>query len=99
MMTFKIRITYIKKTMKNKNDLFHPVLAFAIVAIVGLALKGGPEFHNIVCALIGAAAAEVALFGKEFYDRVHKKTFFDWKDIKNGQYGVVLGFLCVWLLM
>lgn len=36
--------------MKNFNDLFHPVLAFAIVSFVGIALKGGPEFHNIVCA-------------------------------------------------
>lgn len=85
--------------MKNLNDLFHPILAFAIVAFVGIALKGGPAWTNIVCALIGAAAAEAALFGKETYDRVHKKTFFDWKDIKNGQYGVVLGFLCVWLFI
>lgn len=85
--------------MKNFNDIFHPVLAFAIVSFVGIALKGGPEFHKIVCALIGAASAEAALFGKETYDKFCKKTFFDWKDIKNGQYGVVLGFLCVWLLM
>lgn len=85
--------------MKNFNDIFHPIVAFAIVAIVGLALKGGPEFHNIVCALIGAAAAEVALFGKEFYDKVIKGTKFDWADIQWGQIGVVLGFLCVWLLM
>lgn len=80
------------------SDLFHPVLAFAIVAVVGLALNGGTYWSEIVCALIGAFLAEVALFGKESYDKLYKKTFWDWKDIKNGQYGVVLGFLCVWLL-
>ena len=85
--------------MKNFNDIFHPVLAFAIVSFVGLALKGGPEFHKIVCALIGAAAAEAALFGKESYDLLCKKTLFDWHDIKWGQIGVIFGFLCVWLLM
>ena len=85
--------------MKNFNDIFHPIVAFVIVAIVGIALKGGPEFHNIVCALIGSAAAEAALFGKESYDLLYKKTFFDWHDIKWGQIGVILGFLCVWLFI
>ena len=85
--------------MKNFNDIFHPVLAFAIVAFVGTALKGGPEFHNIVCALIGSAAAEAALFAKEFYDKTIKGTKFDWADIEWGQIGVVAAFLCVWLLM
>ena len=85
--------------MKNFNDIFHPVLAFAIVAIVGVALKGGASWSNIVCALIGAAAAEVALFAKEFYDKVIKGTKFDCADIQWGQIGVVAAFLCVWLLM
>lgn len=85
--------------MKNFNDIFHPVLAFAIVSFVGIALKGGPEFHKIVCALIGSAAAEAALFGKESYDLLYKKTFFDWHDIKWGQIGVILGFICVWLFI
>lgn len=85
--------------MKYMNDLFHPVLAFAIVAVVGLALNGGTCWSDIVCSLIGSFLAEVALFGKESYDKLYKKTFWDWRDIKNGQIGVVLGFLCVWLLM
>lgn len=85
--------------MKYMSDLFHPVLAFAIVAVVGLALKGAPAWSNLVCALIGAFLAEVALFGKEGYDFLYKKTFWDWKDIKLGQIGVVLGFICVWQLM
>lgn len=85
--------------MKYMNDLFYPILAFAILAVTGLALKGGPAWSNIICALIGAFAAEVALFGKEGYDKLYKKTFWDWKDIKLGQIGVVLGFLCAWLLM
>ena len=81
------------------NDLFHPVLAFAIVAVTALALHGGAEWSKIVCALVGAFWGEVALFAKEGYDKVCKKTFWDWNDIANGQYGVVLGFLCAWLLM
>ena len=85
--------------MKNFNDIFHPVLAFAIVAIVGVALKGGAAWSNIACALMGAATAEIALFGKECYDKVIKGTKFDWADIQWGQIGVVLSFLCVWLMM
>lgn len=85
--------------MKNFNDIFHPVLAFAIVAFVGITLKGGAAWSNIACALTGAATAEVALFAKEFYDKVIKRTKFDWADIQWGQIGVILGFLCVWLLM
>lgn len=85
--------------MKYMNDIFHPVFAFAILAVTALALKGGAEWSNIVCASIGAGAAEVALFGKEFYDKVVKRKFFDWKDIRIGQIGVVVGFLCAWLLM
>ena len=85
--------------VKYMNDLFHPVLAFAILAVTAIALKGGTEWCKVCCALVGAGAAEVALFGKEFCDRILKKTFFDWRDIKLGQIGVVLGFLCAWLLM
>lgn len=85
--------------IKYMNDLFHPVLAFVIVAVTALALHGGAEWSKIVCASIGAFWGEVALFAKEGYDKVCKKTFWDWRDIKNGQYGVVLGFLCAWLLM
>ena len=81
--------------MKYMNDLFHPILAFAILAVTALALKGGAEWSNLVCALIGSAAAETALFGKEFYDKVVKKKIFDWRDIRIGQIGVVAGFLCV----
>lgn len=85
--------------MKNFNDIFHPVLAFAIVAFVGIALKGGAAWSNIACALTASATAEVALFAKEFYDKTIKGTKFDWADIRWGQIGVVLGFLCVWLLI
>ena len=85
--------------IRYMNDLFHPVLAFAIVAVTALALHGGAEWSKIVCASIGAAAAEIALFAKEGYDLLEKKTFWDWKDIKLGQIGVVAGFLCAWLLM
>lgn len=81
------------------NDLFHPILAFAIVSVTALALHGGAEWSKIVCASIGAAAAEIALFAKEGYDLLEKKTFWDWNDIKLGQIGVVAGFLCVWFLM
>lgn len=77
----------------------HIIYAFIIVVVVGLALMGSPEWSKIVCALIGSAAAEAALFGKESYDLLYKKTFFDWNDIKWGQIGVILGFLCVWLLI
>lgn len=63
--------------MKNMNDLFYPVFAFAILAVTALALHGGAERSKVVCALIGAGVAEVTLFGKEFYDRVYKKTFFE----------------------
>ena len=77
----------------------HIIYAFIIVVVVGLALRGGPEWSKIVCALIGSAAAEAALFGKESYDLLCKNTFFDWHDIQWGQIGVILGFLCVWLLM
>lgn len=75
------------------------IYAFIIVVVVGLALRGGPEWSKIVCALIGSAAAEAALFGKESYDLLYKKTFFDWHDIKWGQIGVIAAFLCVLLLM
>lgn len=85
--------------MKYMTDLFHPILAFVIVAVTALALHGGAEWSKIVCALIGAFLAEVALFGKEGYDFLYKKTFWDWKDVRNGQIGVALGFLCVWQLM
>lgn len=85
--------------MKNFNDIFHPILAFAIVAFVGIALKGGAAWSNIACALTGAITAEVALFGKEFYDKTIKRTKFDWADIEWGQIGVVAAFLCVWQLL
>lgn len=85
--------------MKYMNDIFHPVFAFAILAVTALALKGGAEWCNICCALVGAGAAEAALFGKESYDKLYKKTFWDWKDIKVGQIGVIAGFLCACLFM
>ena len=81
------------------DKIKHIIYAFIIVVVVGLALRGGPEWSKIVCALIGSAAAEAALFGKESYDLLYKKTFFDWHDIQWGQIGVILGFLCVWLLI
>lgn len=85
--------------MKNFNDIFHPVSAFAIVAFVGIALKGGAAWSNIACASVGAATAEIALFAKEFYDKVIKGTKFDWADIQWGQIGVITAFLCAWLFM
>lgn len=85
--------------MKNFNDIFYPIAAFVIIAFVGIALKGGAAWSNIACALIGAVVAEVALFAKEFYDKVIKGTKFDWADIQWGQIGVVAAFLCVWLLI
>ena len=85
--------------IKYMSDLFRPILTFAIAVMTALALKGGAEWSKIVCASIGAFWGEVALFAKEGYDLLEKKTFWDWNDIKNGQYGVVLGFLCAWLLM
>ena len=81
------------------DKIEHIIAAFSIASVVGIALKGGAAWSNIACALIGSAAAEAALFGKESYDLLYKKTFFDWHDIKWGQIGVILGFLCVWLLM
>lgn len=85
--------------IRYMNDLFHPILAFAVVAVTALALHGGAEWSKIVCASIGSAAAEIALFAKEGYDLLEKKTFWDWNDIRIGQIGVVAGFLCAWLLM
>lgn len=87
-----------KKTF-YPNDLKHPIYAFAILAVVALALKGGAEWTNIVCALIGTAAAEVALFGKELWDKHVRGKFFDWYDILLGQIGVVLGFICASFFM
>ena len=85
--------------IRYMNDLFHSVLAFAVLAVTAIALKGCAEWSDLVCALIGSAAAETALFGKEFYDKVVKKKFFDWRDIRIGQIGVVAGFICVCLWM
>jgi len=85
--------------IRYMNDLFHPILAFAIVAVTAIALHGGTEWCNVCCALIGAGASEAALFAKEGYDKICKKTFWDWKDIRIGQIGVVAGFLCACLLM
>lgn len=85
--------------VKYMNDLFHPILAFAILAIVAIALKGGTEWCKVCCALIGAVAAEAALFGKEGYDKLCKKTFWDWRDIKIGQIGVIAGFICACFFM
>ena len=88
-----------KIKINSLSDVKHIVYAFIIASVVGIGLKGGAAWSNIVCALIGAATAEVALFAKEFYDKVIKGTKFDWADIEWGQIGVVLGFLCVWLLI
>lgn len=81
------------------DKIKHIIAAFIIASVVGIGLKGGAAWSNIACALIGSAAAEVALFGKEFYDNVIKGTKFDWADIQWGQIGVILGFLCVWQLL
>ena len=81
------------------DKIEHIIAAFSIASVVGIALKGGAAWSNIACALVGAATAEVALFAKEFYDKVIKGTKFDWADIEWGQIGVVAAFLCVWLLM
>ena len=83
----------------NLNDVKHPIYGFILLAVVALTLKGGAEWSNIVCALIGTAAAEVALFGKELWDKHVRHKFFDWFDIKIGQIGVILGFICAWLFM
>lgn len=87
--------------MKNFgiDKIKHIIAAFSIASVVGIGLKGGAAWSNIACALTGAATAEVALFAKEFYDKVIKGTKFDWADIQWGQIGVVLGFICVWLLI
>lgn len=85
--------------MIKLDKLKQIIYAFIIASVVGIGLKGGAAWSNIACALTGAAAAEVALFGKEFYDKVIKGAKFDWADIQWGQIGVILGFLCVWLLM
>lgn len=78
----------------------HIIYAFIIVAIVGLTLNGGAGWNNhFACALVGTILAEVALFAKEFYDKVIKGTKFDWADILWGQIGVIAAFLCVWLLI
>lgn len=85
--------------IRYMNDLFHPILAFEVVAVTALALHGGAEWSKLVCASIGAFCGEVALFAKEGYDLLEKKTFWDWNDIRIGQIGVVAGFLCACLLM
>ena len=87
--------------MKNFgiDKIKHIICAFIIASVVGIASYGGAAWSNIACALMGAATAEVALFAKEFYDKVIKGTKFDWADIEWGQIGVVLGFLCVWQLL
>lgn len=87
--------------MKNfgLDKVKHIIYAFIITSVVGIGLKGGAAWSNIACALTGAATAEVALFGKEFYDKVIKGTKFDWADIQWGQIGVIAAFLCVWLLI
>lgn len=87
--------------MKNfgLDKVKHIIAAFIIASVVGLAVKGGAGWSDIACALTGAATAEVALFAKEFYDKVIKGTKFDLADIQWGQIGEVLSFLCVWLMM
>ena len=87
--------------MKNLgiDKIKHIIAAFSIASVVGIGLKGGAAWSNIACALTGAATAEVALFAKEFYDKTIKGTKFDLADIQWGQIGVILGFLCVWLLI
>lgn len=81
------------------DKIEHIVYAFFIVSVVGIGLKGGAAWSNIACALTASATAEVALFAKEFYDKVIKGTKFDWADIQWGQIGVVAAFLCVWQLL
>lgn len=81
------------------DKIEHIIAAFIIASVVGIGLKGGAAWSNIACALVGAAAAEVALFAKEFYDKTIKGTKFDWADIEWGQIGVVAAFLCVFQLI
>ena len=81
------------------DKIEHIIAAFIIASVVGIGLKGGAAWSNIACALTASATAEVALFEKEFYDKVIKRTKFDWADIEWGQIGVVAAFLCVWLLI
>ena len=83
----------------NLNDVKHPIYAFMIVALVAIVLHGSAEWSRFLSALVGVAAAEVALFGKELYDKIVRRKLFDWFDIKIGQIGVILGFLCAWLFM
>ena len=83
----------------NLNDVKHPIYAFIILSIVALTLKGGAEFCNLASALTGAGAAEVDLFGKEYWDKEIRGKFFDWFDIKIGQIGVIAGFLCACFFM
>ena len=85
--------------MIKLDKVKHIIYAFIIASVVGLAVKGGAAWSDIACALTGATMAEVALFAKEFYDKIIKGTKFDWADIKWGQIGVILGFLCVWLFI
>ena len=86
--------------MKNfgMDKVKHIIVAFIIASVVGLAVKGGAGWSDIACASVGAATAEVALFAKEFHDKVIKGTKFDWADIQWGQIGVIAAFLCVCLL-
>lgn len=83
----------------NLNDVKHPIYAFIIVAVVALTLKGVAEFCNLASASMGVVVSEVALFGKEYWDKEIRGKFFDWFDIIIGQIGVVAGFLCAWLFM
>lgn len=83
----------------NLNDVKHPIYAFIIVALVAIVLHGSAEWKSLPSALVGVGAAEVALFGKELWDKCVKRKFFDWEDILLGQIGITAGFLCAWLLM
>ena len=83
----------------NLNDVKHPIYAFMILALVAIVLHGSAEWSRLPSALIGTAAAEVALFGKELWDKHVRHKFFDWFDIKIGQIGVVLGFICACFFM
>lgn len=83
----------------NLYDVKHPIYAFILLSIVALTLKGVADWGNLASALAGAAVAEVALFGKELYDKCFRRKFFDWEDILRGQIGVLAGFICAWQFM
>lgn len=89
-----------------KKIYLKPLIVIADLECVILAASG-PGADDIGSPNVLNDAKEYSIWDeventynrKEGYDLLEKKTFRDWNDIANGQYGVVLGFLCAWLLM